>query len=318
MSGENILEVQNLTKHFKISGKQIVHAVDDVSFTLQKGKTLGLVGESGCGKSTCARTIIRMYDVTDGKILLDGEDITSLKQKELKPLRKKMQMIFQDPYASLNARMTVSDIIGEPLDIHHLKAGKEREEFILELLDRVGLNKDHASRYPHEFSGGQRQRVGIARALAVDPEFIICDEPISALDVSIQAQVVNMLKDLQEEFGLTYLFVAHDLSMVRHISDRVGVMYLGSLVEVAETEELYRNNLHPYSKALLSAIPIADPEKAAQNKQIFLEGEVPSPLNSPVGCKFASRCPYAKPECREAPPPLRDVGGNHYVACYLV
>lgn len=318
MSGENILEVQNLTKHFKISGKQIVHAVDGVSFTLQKGKTLGLVGESGCGKSTCARTIIRMYDVTDGKILLDGEDITSLKQKELKPLRKKMQMIFQDPYASLNARMTVSDIIGEPLDIHHLKTGKEREEFILELLDRVGLNKDHASRYPHEFSGGQRQRVGIARALAVDPEFIICDEPISALDVSIQAQVVNMLKDLQEEFGLTYLFVAHDLSMVRHISDRVGVMYLGSLVEVAETEELYRNNLHPYSKALLSAIPIADPEKAAQNKQILLEGEVPSPLNSPVGCKFASRCPYAKPECREAPPPLRDVGGNHYVACYLV
>lgn len=229
-----------------------------------------------------------------------------------------MQMIFQDPYASLNARMTVSDIIGEPLDIHHLKTGKEREEFILELLDRVGLNKDHASRYPHEFSGGQRQRVGIARALAVDPEFIICDEPISALDVSIQAQVVNMLKDLQEEFGLTYLFVAHDLSMVRHISDRVGVMYLGSLVEVAETEELYRNNLHPYSKALLSAIPIADPEKAAQNKQILLEGEVPSPLNSPVGCKFASRCPYAKPECREAPPPRRDVGGNHYVACYLV
>ena len=292
--------------------------VDNISFTIDKKETFGLVGESGCGKTTTGRALIRLYEPTGGTIRYDGEDITKLSAKEFMPYRKKMQMIFQDPYASLNARMTVSDIIGEPLDIHHLKTGKEREEFILELLDRVGLNKDHASRYPHEFSGGQRQRVGIARALAVDPEFIICDEPISALDVSIQAQVVNMLKDLQEEFGLTYLFVAHDLSMVRHISDRVGVMYLGSLVEVAETEELYRNNLHPYSKALLSAIPIADPEKAAQNKQILLEGEVPSPLNSPVGCKFASRCPYAKPECREAPPPLRDVGGNHYVACYLV
>lgn len=321
---EHLLEVENLKMYFKkVNGvfrrkTSYVKAVDNISFTIDKKETFGLVGESGCGKTTTGRALIRLYEPTGGTIRYDGEDITKLSAKEFMPYRKKMQMIFQDPYASLNARMTVSDIIGEPLDIHHLKTGKEREEFILELLDRVGLNKDHASRYPHEFSGGQRQRVGIARALAVDPEFIICDEPISALDVSIQAQVVNMLKDLQEEFGLTYLFVAHDLSMVRHISDRVGVMYLGSLVEVAETEELYRNNLHPYSKALLSAIPIADPEKAAQNKQILLEGEVPSPLNSPVGCKFASRCPYVKPECREAPPPLRDVGGNHYVACYLV
>ena len=320
---EHLLEVENLKMYFKkVNGvfrrkTSYVKAVDNISFTIDKKETFGLVGESGCGKTTTGRALIRLYEPTGGTIRYDGEDITKLSAKEFMPYRKKMQMIFQDPYASLNARMTVSDIIGEPLDIHHLKTGKEREEFILELLDRVGLNKDHASRYPHEFSGGQRQRVGIARALAVDPEFIICDEPISALDVSIQAQVVNMLKDLQEEFGLTYLFVAHDLSMVRHISDRVGVMYLGSLVEVAETEELYRNNLHPYSKALLSAIPIADPEKAAQNKQILLEGEVPSPLNSPVGCKFASRCPYAKPICSEQTPAMKEAAPGHFVACHL-
>ena len=303
---EHLLEVENLKMYFKkVNGvfrrkTSYVKAVDNISFTIDKKETFGLVGESGCGKTTTGRALIRLYEPTGGTIRYDGEDITKLSAKEFMPYRKKMQMIFQDPYASLNARMTVSDIIGEPLDIHHLKTGKEREEFILELLDRVGLNKDHASRYPHEFSGGQRQRVGIARALAVDPEFIICDEPISALDVSIQAQVVNMLKDLQEEFGLTYLFVAHDLSMVRHISDRVGVMYLGSLVEVAETEELYRNNLHPYSKALLSAIPIADPEKAAQNKQILLEGEVPSrrrcemwaeiTMWRAIWCKESMRC----------------------------
>lgn len=321
---EHLVEVENLKMYFKkVSGiirRKIdyVKAVDNISFTIDRGKTFGLVGESGCGKTTTGRTIIRLYDPTDGKIRYNGEDITHLKPDEFMPYRKKMQMIFQDPYASLNARMTVADIVGEPLDIHHLYSGKEREEYILSLLDRVGLNKDHASRYPHEFSGGQRQRVGIARALAVDPEFIICDEPISALDVSIQAQVVNMLRDLQEEYGLTYLFVAHDLSMVRYISDRVGVMYLGSLVEVAKTEELYQNHLHPYSKALLSAIPIADPEKAAQSQEILLEGEVPSPLNSPAGCKFASRCPYTKPVCKEAAPPLKDVGCGHYVACYLV
>lgn len=321
---EHLVEVENLKMYFKkVSGiirrkTDYVKAVDNISFTIDRGKTFGLVGESGCGKTTTGRTIIRLYEPTDGKIRYNGEDITCLKPDEFMPYRKKIQMIFQDPYASLNARMTVADIVGEPLDIHHLYSGKEREEHILSLLNRVGLNKDHASRYPHEFSGGQRQRVGIARALAVDPEFIICDEPISALDVSIQAQVVNMLRDLQEEYGLTYLFVAHDLSMVRYISDRVGVMYLGSLVEVAKTEELYQNHLHPYSKALLSAIPIADPEKAAQSQEILLEGEVPSPLNSPTGCKFASRCPYTKPVCKEAAPSLKDVGCGHYVACYLV
>ena len=321
---EHLVEVENLKMYFKkVSGivrrkTDYVKAVDNISFTIDRGKTFGLVGESGCGKTTTGRTIIRLYDPTGGKIRYNGEDITHLNPSGFMPYRKKMQMIFQDPYASLNARMTVADIVGEPLDIHHLCSGKEREEYILSLLNRVGLNKDHASRYPHEFSGGQRQRVGIARALAVNPEFIICDEPISALDVSIQAQVVNMLRDLQEEYGLTYLFVAHDLSMVRYISDRVGVMYLGSMVEVAQTEELYQNHLHPYSKALLSAIPIADPEKAAQSQEILLEGEVPSPLNSPPGCKFASRCPYTKPVCKEAAPPLKDVGCGHCVACYLV
>ena len=321
---EHLVEVENLKMYFKkVSGiirrkTDYVKAVDNISFTIDRGKTFGLVGESGCGKTTTGRTIIRLYDPTGGKIRYNGEDITHLNPSGFMPYRKKMQMIFQDPYASLNARMTVADIVGEPLDIHHLCSGKEREEYILSLLNRVGLNKDHASRYPHEFSGGQRQRVGIARALAVNPEFIFCDEPISALDVSIQAQVVNMLRDLQEEYGLTYLFVAHDLSMVRYISDRVGVMYLGSLVEVAQTEELYQNHLHPYSKALLSAIPIADPEKAAQSQEILLEGEVPSPLNSPPGCKFASRCPYTKPVCKEAAPPLKDVGCGHCVACYLV
>ena len=321
---EHLVEVENLKMYFKkVSGiirrkTDYVKAVDNISFTIDRGKTFGLVGESGCGKTTTGRTIIRLYDPTGGKIRYNGEDITHLNPSGFMPYRKKMQMIFQDPYASLNARMTVADIVGEPLDIHHLCSGKEREEYILSLLNRGGLNKAHASRYPHEFSGGQRQRVGIARALAVNPNFIIGDEPISALDVSIQAQVVNMLRDLQEEYGLTYLFVAHDLSMVRYISDRVGVMYLGSLVEVAQTEELYQNHLHPYSKALLSAIPIADPEKAAQSQEILLEGEVPSPLNSPPGCKFASRCPYTKPVCKEAAPPLKDVGCGHCVACYLV
>ena len=324
MAGDKLLQVENLTKYFyKPQGlfgekKQTVKSVDHISFDIMRNETLGLVGESGCGKTTVGRTITRLYEPTDGRIIFDGQDISHLTKKELLPYRKKMQMIFQDPYASLNARMTVMDIIREALDLHSdLKTKEEKSKRVYELLDRVGLMREHANRYPHEFSGGQRQRIGIARALAVDPEFIVCDEPISALDVSIQAQVVNMLKDLQEEFGLTYLFVAHDLSMVRHISDRVGVMYLGSLVEVAETEELYRNNLHPYSKALLSAIPIADPEKAAQNKQILLEGEVPSPLNSPVGCKFASRCPYAKPICSEQTPAMKEAAPGHFVACHL-
>ena len=319
MSEKTLLEVEGLKKYFQVGKGQTLKAVDDISFQIKKGQTLGLVGESGCGKTTVGRTLLRIYEPDAGKILFDGKDISRVSKKEAKELTRRMQMVFQDPYASLNPFFTVGEIVEEGMKIHKMYHSEtERMERVYELLEMVGLNKDHANRFPHEFSGGQRQRVGIARALALNPEFIVCDEPISALDVSIQAQVVNMLMKFQEEMDLTYLFIAHDLSMVRHISDRVGVMYLGSLVEVAETEELYRNNLHPYSKALLSAIPIADPEKAAQNKQILLEGEVPSPLNSPVGCKFASRCPYAKPECREAPPPLRDVGGNHYVACYLV
>ena len=266
MANQHLIEVENLKMYFKkvrgvIRQKvSYVKAVDNVSFFIDRGETFGLVGESGCGKTTTGRAISRLYEPTDGTVRYDGADITHLSAREFMAYRKKIQMIFQDPYASLNPRMTVADIVGEPLDIHHICSGKAREEYILDLLSRVGLNKDHASRYPHEFSGGQRQRVGIARALAVGPEFIICDEPISALDVSIQAQVINMLEDLQEQMGLTYLFVAHDLSMVRHISDRVGVMYLGSLVEIAETEELYNHNQHPYTKALLSAIPVADPD----------------------------------------------------------
>lgn len=324
MEQHHLIEAENLSMYFKkVRGvvKQkisYVKAVDNVSFFIDKGETFGLVGESGCGKTTTGRAISRLYEPTGGCVRYDGSDITHLNAKEFMPYRKKIQMIFQDPYASLNPRMTVADIVGEPLDIHHICSGKQREEYILELLRRVGLNKDHASRYPHEFSGGQRQRVGIARALAVNPEFIICDEPISALDVSIQAQVINMLEDLQEELGLTYLFVAHDLSMVRHISDRVGVMYLGSLVEIAETEELYNHNQHPYTKALLSAIPIADPVLSRQSSQILLEGDVPSPLNSPAGCKFASRCPYAKNECRERTPEFKEVARGHFVACHLV
>lgn len=324
MEQHHLIEAENLSMYFKkVRGvvKQkisYVKAVDNVSFFIDKGETFGLVGESGCGKTTTGRAISRLYEPTGGCVRYDGSDITHLNAKEFMPYRKKIQMIFQDPYASLNPRMTVADIVGEPLDIHHICSGKQREEYILELLRRVGLNKDHASRYPHEFSGGQRQRVGIARALAVNPEFIICDEPISALDVSIQAQVINMLEELQEELGLTYLFVAHDLSMVRHISDRVGVMYLGSLVEIAETEELYNHNQHPYTKALLSAIPIADPVLSRQSSQILLEGDVPSPLNSPAGCKFASRCPYAKNECRERAPEFKEVARGHFVACHLV
>ena len=283
MANQHLIEVENLKMYFKkvrgvIRQKvSYVKAVDNVSFFIDRGETFGLVGESGCGKTTTGRAISRLYEPTDGTVRYDGADITHLSAREFMAYRKKIQMIFQDPYASLNPRMTVADIVGEPLDIHHICSGKAREEYILDLLSRVGLNKDHASRYPHEFSGGQRQRVGIARALAVGPEFIICDEPISALDVSIQAQVINMLEDLQEQMGLTYLFVAHDLSMVRHISDRVGVMYLGSLVEIAETEELYNHNQHPYTKALLSAIPVADPDLSRQSRQILLEGDVPSP-----------------------------------------
>jgi len=319
-----LLEVKNLKKYFPVRksftfGKtQYVQAVDDVSFFVRKGETLGLVGESGCGKSTTGRTIIRLYEPTEGEIIFNGAEIGLMSQKQLHPFRKKMQMIFQDPYASLNSRMTVGDIIGEALDIHDLATGKERLEIIHELLARVGLNPDHAIRYPHEFSGGQRQRIGIARALAVKPEFIICDEPISALDVSIQAQVVNMLEDLQAEMGLTYLFIAHDLSMVRHISDRVGVMYLGKLVEIANSEELYEKPAHPYTQALLSAIPIPDPDISKARQRILLEGDVPSPIDPPSGCRFRTRCKYAMPKCAEMEPIMKDVGAGHMAACHLL
>ncbi|MCT4620600.1 MAG: ABC transporter ATP-binding protein [Marinisporobacter sp.] len=319
-----LLEVKNLKKYFPIRkgffGKnvQYVKAVDDVSFHIKRGETLGLVGESGCGKSTTGRTLIRLYEPTAGEIIFGGAEIGMMNEKEIHPFRKKMQMIFQDPYASLNTRMTVGDIIGEAIDIHNLATGKERTEIVHDLLARVGLNPDHAIRYPHEFSGGQRQRIGIARALAVKPEFIICDEPISALDVSIQAQVVNMLGDLQDELGLTYLFIAHDLSMVRYISDRIGVMYLGKLVEIAKSDEIFENPAHPYTQALLSAIPIPDPDVSKQKNRILLKGDVPSPLNPPTGCRFCTRCPHAMKKCSEIEPIMKDVGSGHMAACHLL
>lgn len=316
---EVLIEVKNLKKYFPVKmglgKKAYIKAVDDVSFFIKKGETLGLVGESGCGKSTTGRTIIRLYEPTSGQIIFKGEDIT---KKDMLPYRKHMQMIFQDPYASLNPRMTVGDIIGEPLEIHNIAKGNEKKERVQELLRLVGLSSEHANRYPHEFSGGQRQRIGIARALAVEPEFIICDEPISALDVSIQAQIVNMLEDLQQQLGLTYLFIAHDLSMVKHISSRVGVMYLGTLVELAESNELYSNPLHPYTQALLSAIPIPDPKISKERTRIILEGDVPSPLNPPTGCRFRTRCKYVFDRCKEEEPVLKDVGSGHYVACHLM
>ena len=324
MAGDKLLQVENLTKYFyKPQGlfcqkKQIVKSVDHVTFDIMRNETLGLVGESGCGKTTVGRTITRLYEPTDGKIIFDGKDISHLTKKELLPYRKKMQMIFQDPYASLNARMTVMDIIREALDLHSdLKTKEEKSKRVYELLDRVGLMREHANRYPHEFSGGQRQRIGIARALAVDPEFIVCDEPISALDVSIQAQVVNMLEDLQREFGLTYLFIAHDLSMVRHISDRIGVMYLGKLVEIGPSEEIYSHHLHPYTEALLSSVPVPDPEKARAKEQIVLQGDIPSPIDPPSGCRFHPRCPYATESCRQEVPELCSVfpGSSHLAAC---
>lgn len=321
---KTLLEVKNLKKYFLMrSGlfqkqKSYLKAVDDVSFEIKQGETFGLVGESGCGKSTTGRTILRLYEATGGQINFDGKDIAKIPEKNLKPYRKRMQMIFQDPYASLNGRMTVNDIIGEGISTHNLLEGSAKQERIYELLDHVGLKKDHANRYPHEFSGGQRQRIGIARALAVEPELVICDEPISALDVSIQAQVVNMLEDLQDELGLTYLFIAHDLSMVKHISNRIGVMYLGKLVEVCESRELYKNPIHPYTQALLSAIPIPDPDVTRNNKRIILEGDVPSPIDPPEGCLFATRCKLCSARCKEETPKLRELAPGHFVSCHNV
>lgn len=318
MSQQPILQVKNLTKHFKVNKHSVVHAVDGVNFTLNKGRTFGLVGESGCGKSTCARTIIRIYEPTAGQIILDGQDITALSNRALQPVRREMQMMFQDPYASLNARMTVRDIIAEPLMAHKVVANKkEADELIFPMLERVGLSKEHAQRYAHEFSGGQRQRVGIARALILKPKLVICDEPISALDVSIQAQVVNLLRDYQQEEGISYLFIAHDLSMVRYVSDDVGVMYLGQLVETCEAEEIYVNPLHPYTKGLLSCIPVADPSLARQRERVGVEGDLPSPVNPPSGCRFHTRCPHATTKCSEEVPNLVEVSPGHNVACHL-
>lgn len=316
----NLIEVKNLKKYFtKKSGllkKEIkeVKAVDDVSFYIKKGETLGLVGESGCGKSTLGRTLIRLYDVTDGEILFDGEDISKKSEKELKNFRKRTQTIFQDPYASLNPNMTVKDIIREPLDIHTNFSKDEKDKIVYEMLEKVGLNKEHATRYPHEFSGGQRQRIGIARALSVKPDFIFCDEPISALDVSIQAQIINLLEDLQKELGITYLFIAHDLSMVKHISHRVCVMYLGKVVEIGSSEDIYENPKHPYTKALLSSIPKIDDD----TEEEILEGDVPSPLNPPSGCRFRTRCKYAKEICSKENPPRVDFGNEHYAYCHVI
>ncbi|MBR1657498.1 MAG: ATP-binding cassette domain-containing protein [Synergistaceae bacterium] len=311
-----MLEVNNLTKYFNTpSGK--LHACEGVSLSIAKGETLGLVGESGCGKTTTGRTIIRLYEPDEGQIIFDGHDITHLTQKKLLPFRKKIQMIFQDPYASLNPRMTAGDIIREPMIVHRLPKD-EHTDRVNHLLKLVGLNSEQAGRYPHEFSGGQRQRIGIARALAAEPEMIICDEPISALDVSIQAQIVNILEDLQKSLGLTYLFVAHDLSMVRHISTRVAVMYLGSIVETAESDELYTRPLHPYTVSLLSSVPVPDPDKSAMRHIIPLKGEIPSAVNPPSGCKFHTRCPNAKPECSSITPVLQDKGSNHLCACPFV
>jgi oligopeptide transport system ATP-binding protein len=300
--------------------KKVVQALDDLTFGIKKGETLGMVGESGCGKTTAGRTILRLHEPTDGKIIYDGETLFDKKNKiavNMLPYRKKMQIVFQDPYASLDPRMTVGDIVGEPIDIHNLCSSKqERYDRIIGLLERVGLNSEHANRYPHEFSGGQRQRVGIARALAVDPEFIVCDEPISALDVSIQAQVINMFEDLQEQMGLTYLFIAHDLSVVKHISDRIVVMYLGRMVELADSYEITMHSMHPYTKSLVSAIPIADPIQARKSKRIILEGDVPSPIDPPSGCRFRTRCPYADERCAAEVPEFKEVTSGHYVACH--
>lgn len=314
---EAFIEIQGLRKYFKVEKNRVLKAVNDIDLSIQKGETLGLVGESGCGKSTAGRTITRLYEPTAGRVALDGVDISRLSGSKLKAYRRKMQMIFQDPYASLNPRMTILDIVGEALDIHGLAGSKaERKRRVQELLEMVGLNAEHISRYPHEFSGGQRQRIGITRALAVEPQFIVCDEPISALDVSIQAQIVNLLMDLQKKMGLTYLFVAHDLSMVKYMSDRVAVMYLGKIIEIARSEDLYANPQHPYTRALLTAIPVPDPHVEEQKERIVLSGEIPSPINPPSGCSFRTRCPAATERCAQQEPEFRETRKGHWAACH--
>lgn len=323
---KHLIEVEHLRQYFPAGGfgknRKFIRAVDDVSFYVDKGETLGLVGESGCGKTTTGRTMLRLYEPTGGKFTFDGDVIFDVENKEyanMLPYRKRMQIVFQDPYASLDPRMTVGDIVGEAIDVHKLAESKQdRYDQIIHILERVGLNSEHANRYPHEFSGGQRQRVGIARALAVHPEFIVCDEPISALDVSIQAQVINMFEDLQEQMGLTYLFIAHDLSAVKHISNRIGVMYLGRMVELADSYKLVDRPLHPYTKSLISAIPIADPKQARESQRIVLEGDVPSPLNPPSGCTFRTRCPYADERCAAEVPEWKEVENGHFCACHHI
>ena len=319
-----LLKVDGLVKHFPILAgvfqRQVgvVHAVDNISFEIHSGETFGLVGESGCGKSTAGRTILQLYRPTAGHVIFEGHDLVKMKGEDLRKMRQRMQMIFQDPYASLNPRMTIREIVGEPIVVHDIAKGKDIDNRVDQLLDIVRLNPGFASRYPHEFSGGQRQRIGIARALALNPDFIVCDEPISALDVSIQAQVINLLEDLQEKLGLTYLFIAHDLSMVRHLSDRVAVMYLGILAELAARDELYEHPLHPYTQALLSAVPVPDPFVEEKRQRIILEGDVPSPVNPPSGCRFRTRCPLAEKVCAEKVPDWREAAPEHWVACHLV
>lgn len=323
MSNEILIEVKNLKKYFPVKNeflsgeKKYVKAVDGVSFNIKKGETFGLVGESGCGKSTLGRSITRLYDTTEGDIIFEGTNIAKLSKKEMKNFYSKIQTIFQDPYSSLNPNMTVRELVNEPLALHTKLNKDERNNKIKELLDMVGLSEADMDKFPYEFSGGQRQRIGIARAISTEPDFILCDEPISALDVSIQAQVVNMLEDLQEKLKLTYLFVAHDLSMVKHISDRIGVMYLGKMVEISDSNELYRKPLHPYTKGLLSAIPIADPKKANNSEITLIKGDVPSPINIPSGCRFHTRCPYATDICKTVEPEMREIEKNHFVSCHL-